>query len=111
MFPGCEYISNFEERRTCANKRMLEYVYNNINYPKEAIEKGTEGIAVISFKVSASGKVFDEEIARNPGAGTGEEALRVVRAMQEDDLRWEPGRMHGKPVNVQFNLPVKFKME
>lgn len=111
MFPGCDYVSNYEERRTCANKRLLEYVYDAINYPEEAVKKGVEGTAVVGFKVSTTGKIFDERLMRNPGAGTGEEALRVVKAMRESGMRWTPGSSSGRQVTVQFNLPVKFKLD
>jgi len=25
--------------------------------------------------------------------------------------KWKPGEYKGKPVNVQFNLPIKFKLD
>ncbi|MBI5914218.1 MAG: energy transducer TonB [Bacteroidetes bacterium] len=45
-------------------------------------------------------------MVRDIGCGCGEEALRVVKAMPN----WEPGTQRGRPVRVQFNLPIKFKI-
>ncbi|TXF90533.1 energy transducer TonB [Neolewinella aurantiaca] len=111
VFPGCEDIDDYHAKKSCADKKLLEYVYGNIQYPSEAAEKGVEGVAVISFTVSAKGQVANAKLMRNPGAGTGEEALRVVERMITDDIRWEPGMQDGKAVTVQFNLPVKFRLE
>lgn len=110
IFPGCEELEEYKERKACGDRKMLNYVYNNVKYPKEAAEKGKEGIAVVSFKVSAEGKVYSERLVRDPGAGMGEAALRTVKRMIVDDIRWEPGRQSGKPVTVKYNLPVKFKL-
>ena len=111
MFPGCSDISSYEAQRTCANKKMLEYVYSNISYPEEAVKNEMEGTTVIRFNVSSTGKIFGEEIVRTAGGGMGEEALRVVRSMRENNINWSPGIKDGKKVAVRFNLPVKFLLE
>lgn len=111
LFPGCDDISAYAERKQCANKKMLEFIYGNIKYPAEAKENGVEGMAVVSFVVEKDGSISGAKAVRDPGAGTGAEAVRVVRLMQERGLRWEPGEQAGKAVKVQFNLPVKFKLE
>ncbi len=111
MFPGCDGSDTYEERKSCAQQKLMYYVYNSVEYPAEAKEKGKEGVAVVRFKVSAEGKVYGEEILRDPGAGMGEAALKTVRQMITDDIRWEPGRLSGKKVAVQFHLPVRFKLE
>ena len=36
-----------------------------------------------------------------------EEAMRVINDMP----RWKPGTHHGKPVNVSYNLPIRFRLE
>jgi|AntRauTorckE5430_2_1112549.scaffolds.fasta_scaffold00113_14 TonB family protein len=111
LFPGCEDISDYEKRKSCADQKLMHYVYANVKYPKEAIEEGKHGMAVINFEINYKGEVFGAKIVRDPGAGMGEEALRVVKGMIADGIRWTPGRSQGKPVTVQFNLPVKFKLE
>jgi protein TonB len=46
-------------------------------------------------------------VLKGIGGGCDEEALRVVSGMP----RWTPGMQKGKPVRVQFNLPIKFTIE
>jgi hypothetical protein len=41
------------------------------------------------------------------GSGCDEEAVRVVSLMP----KWMPGTNEGKPVDVSFNLPIKFALD
>ena len=112
LFPGCDSLMTapYRELKNCADQRMLDYVYSNIEYPEAAVEEKVEGMAVISFIVERDGSLSSAKIYRNPGAGLGEEALRVVNKMNEDGLRWYPGTQGGRRVRVMFNLPIKFRM-
>jgi protein TonB len=85
---------------------MLKFIYDNIKYPSIARENGVEGMVVVSFVVEKDGSISDARIARDIGAGCGQEAVRVVNMMP----KWNPGKQRGRPVRVQFNLPVKFKL-
>lgn len=106
-FPGCEDISNKEEKKKCADEKMLQFIYSNIKYPAIARENGVEGMVVVKFVVEKDGSITAAEVVRDIGAGCGAEALRVVNTMP----KWNPGKQRGRPVRVQFNLPVKFKLE
>ncbi|HPI08920.1 MAG TPA: energy transducer TonB [Saprospiraceae bacterium] len=44
---------------------------------------------------------------RDIGGGCGQEAKRLVEAMP----KWTPGKKNGKPVRVEYTMPVKFKLE
>lgn len=110
-FPGCENEADKAAKDACAQKKMLEYVYKNIKYPAIARENGIQGRAVVQFVVEKDGSITDARILRDPGAGTGAEALRVVNSMNSMPAKWTPGRQRGKPVRVQFTLPVSFKLE
>lgn len=111
-FPGCENPdSTAEAKQRCAERRLLEFVNQNIEYPLEARQKGFEGTVVVSFVVEKDGALSQITILRNVEGGCGDEAVRVVNLMNIAGLRWVPGKKEGKPVRVQFNLPVKFKLE
>lgn len=110
-FPGCENEPTVEARKTCADKKMLEFIYKNIKYPAIARENGVEGTAVITFVVEKDGTVSDARVVRDIGAQCGQEALRVVNLMNSQNIKWTPGKQRGRPVRVQFNLPVRFKLE
>ena len=105
-YKGCEAVQNKEERKICADQEMLKFIYKNIKYPALARENGIEGMVVIRFIVNKNGSLSDYEIVREIGGGCGEEALRVVKKMPD----WNPGKQRGRPVRVQFNLPVKYSL-
>lgn len=111
LFPGCSDLTTKEERKKCSDKELMSFLAKNIKYPAVARENGIEGTAFISFVVEKNGSITDAKILRAPGGGLGEEALRVVKLMNEQGLVWTPGKQRLNPVRVQFNLPVKFKLQ
>jgi len=109
MFDGCgaEYGLDGQDLQECNRIKLLEYIYSNIKYPKEAKEAGIGGVVVARFVVDKSGEIRNAKIVRSLGGGTDEEVLRVVESMPT----WIPGKQRGVPVNVEFNLPIKFKID
>lgn len=106
-FPGCEDSPNKETRSKCAEDKMLQYIYQNLKYPSLARENSIDGMVVVQFKIGTDGKIFDTVVITDIGQGCGDEAARVVRSMPN----WIPGMQRGKPVNVLYTLPVRFKLE
>jgi len=111
-FPGCENEGGSDaDKKKCADGKLLQYIYKNLKYPAIARENGVEGMAVIRFVVGKDGSVEDVELVRDPGAGTGAAAKKVVEAMNSMGQKWTPGKQRGTPVKVLYTLPVKFKLE
>ncbi len=111
-FPGCEeMLVSDSERSKCAKEKMLKYLYSTMRYPAEAREQGVEGKAIVRFVVEPDGSITNAELLRDPGAGTGAEALRVVNTMQDMPDRWIAGKQRGRSVAVQYNMPILFKLE
>lgn len=86
-----------------ARQRFLE---ENLRYPQMAREAGIQGTVFVTFVVETDGSVTDVQILRGIGGGCDREAVRVVEMMP----RWEPGRQRGQPVRVQFNMPIRFRL-
>jgi TonB family protein len=107
-YPGCEDITDKEERRSCSDKNLLTFIYTNVKYPKAAQKAGTEGMTIVSFVIRKDGNVTDFELKRDVANGCGAEALRTVKLLK--NTKWIPGKKDGKKVNVAFNLPIKFKL-
>lgn len=105
-FPGCEE-KTVEERDDCAQYEMLMFIFDNIKYPQEARDKNVKGMVVTRFVVGADGKIRNAKIVRKIGSGCDEAVLEIVAQMPD----WIPGKKDGKNVAVEFNLPVKFKLE
>lgn len=84
----------------------MKFLQENIKYPQMARESGIQGTVYVTFVVERNGSVTDVKILRGIGGGCDEEAVRVVKNMP----KWEPGKQRGKPVRVQFNMPIKFTL-
>ncbi|MFK7806243.1 MAG: TonB family protein [Saprospiraceae bacterium] len=110
-FPGCEDITNAEERKNCSRNKLLQFIYSNVKYPKEAQEAGVEGMVVVRFVIDQNGNVIQPEIIRSKSHGLDEAVLDVVDEMMNMEEKWIPGKQRGKKVKVAYNLPVKFKLD
>lgn len=88
-------------------EKLNKYLGANIKYPQMAKESGIQGTVYVTFVVEGNGSVTNTRILRGIGGGCDEEAIRVVQGMP----RWTAGKQRGKPVRVQFNLPVKFILQ
>ena len=111
-FPGCENAGgSAAEKKACADKKLLQYLYKNLKYPAIARENGVEGRVYIQFVVERDGSVTDTKIVRDIGAGCGQAALKVVNNMNGLPNKWTPGRQRGTSVRVLYTLPVTFKLE
>ena len=88
-------------------EKLFEYLYSNIKYPQVAKENGITGRVFLTFVVEKDGSIANPKVMRDIGGGCGQEALRVVKNMP----KWSPGKQRGKPVRVQFNLPVVFDLQ
>ena len=87
---------------------LSAFLSRNIKYPAEAKAKRIEGTVYATFVVDADGTPTSFRILReiDLNSGFGDEVLRVLKKMP----KWSPGKQRGKPVRVQFNLPVSFTL-
>lgn len=85
----------------------MQFLQENIKYPQMARESGIQGTVYVTFVVETDGRVTDVRVLRGIGGGCDEEAIRVIQLMP----KWVPGKQRGKPVRVQFNMPIKFTLQ
>ena len=84
-----------------------QWLAQNVNYPKDAAEKGIQGRVIVRFIVGKDGTVSDASIVRGVDPELDREALRVTMAMP----KWNPGYNNGKTANVWFTYPIIFKLQ
>ncbi len=84
-----------------------KYLSKNIQYPSLAKEAGISGTVYATFVVGKDGSINDVKILRGIGGGCDEEAVKKLKKMP----KWSPGKQRGKPVKVQFNVPVRFTLQ
>ena len=88
-------------------KAMLKYLYDNLQYPKVDMENGIKGKVIVQFIIENDGSISDPKVLQGVSKTIDAEAIRVVNAMP----KWKPGMQDGKPVKVQYTLPLRFFFE
>ncbi|MCQ6961260.1 energy transducer TonB [Mucilaginibacter aquariorum] len=83
-----------------------KYLQKNMRYPAIARENNVQGRVVLTFVVERDGSLTDIKVLRSLGSGTDEEAVRVLKASP----KWKPGIQNGRPVRVQYSIPVNFTL-
>src|SRR5690625_5390729 len=84
----------------------LGELQSKIRYPEMARRAGIEGRVHIQFIVNERGEVENPVVVRGIGGGADEEALRVV-----SQAKFTPGMQRGRPVRVQYSLPIFFRLQ
>jgi hypothetical protein len=81
---------------------FYKFIGDNYVTPKDNQLKGK--IYVI-FVVETDGSLSNIRFFRDIGFGTGEEAVRVLNLCPN----WIPGKLDGKPVRVEYSLPISIQ--
>lgn len=85
---------------------LMKFLSENIEYPKEAQEKGIQGRVIVNFVVEKDGSVSDVNVVRGQDPLLDAEATRVVPLMPN----WTPGVQKGERVRVRYTLPIVFSL-
>ena len=85
---------------------LLEYLRTQIKYPAICRENKIQGRVLVTFIVNKDGSISDPQVVRSVHSALDNEALRVISNMQT----WSPGMINGKPVRVQYTIPVNFRL-
>ena len=88
------------------NVAMMNFIAENIRYPKEAHEKGIQGRVITNFIVRKDGSIDSVQIVRGVDPLLDAEAIRVLESMPT----WKPGKQRGQPISVRYTLPVIFRL-
>lgn len=110
LFPGCEDLGTYAEKRVCAEAKMQEFLQGNLRYPRKAEKRGVEGTVLASYVVEKNGSVSNAKIIYEPGVGTGKETLRLIDLMNEKGLKFSPGKSGGRSVRVRYLLELEFRL-
>lgn len=88
-------------------KALMDFLNENINYPKEAAKNKIQGRVMTRFIVKADGSIADIEVIKSVDPLLDAEAIRVLKLMPN----WKPGRLEdGTAVNARFTVPIQFKL-
>ncbi|MCF8277136.1 MAG: energy transducer TonB [Flavobacteriales bacterium] len=83
---------------------LLKFIAEHVEYPPIAKENGITGVVYVSYIVDKDGSVKDVKVVRGADPFLDKEAVRVVKTLKG----YKPGKQRGKPVPVQFTIPIRF---
>lgn len=106
VFSGCEHLPK-NEQLSCSNKKLMEFIYTNIEYPASFSENCISGTAVVRFTITKTGNIKDIHMLKSLHPDVDIEVINLVKKMP----KWIPKKENGVLLDCYFNLPVKFKSE
>lgn len=80
---------------------MLADIQKVLVYPPMAKRNRVQGECIVAFVLEADGKISNQQLIKNVGAGTGDEAMRIVKGLKFK----APGYRFNATVPVRFTLP------
>ena len=87
-------------------KALMNYLQENIKYPKDAQDAKKEGRVIANFIVEKDGSISNVKIVRSIFPSLDAEAERIITAMP----KWIPGMQNGETVRVKYTIPISFSL-
>ncbi|MGH1384386.1 energy transducer TonB [Kordia sp.] len=107
IFPGCEKYKSKKERKKCMSEKVQKHVNKKFN-TELASDLDLEGVQKIFvvFKIDRQGNITNVR-SRAPHPKLAKEAEKVIKSLP----KMKPGKQRGKPVGVNYTLPIVFKVQ
>lgn len=108
---NCMKLTSFNEQKSCADQKLLSFIFSHANYPNTLKEMGIEASVIISFVVETNGSLRDFQILRgnNPPLFA-QELIRVIKLTTEENGLWIPAMQSGRNVPFRIHLPCKIQL-
>lgn len=85
---------------------MMNFIKEQLQYPKDAMEQKIEGIVRVWYQVDDNGHVVDTKIVQGLFPSCDEEALRIVKLLKYN----RPKNMNLR-VKSAFHINIHFKLK
>ncbi len=105
LFASCEDVEKSQQIQ-CFQDRMTQHIILNFKYPNKAARKNIQGRVLAKFIIDKEGNVTNIE-ATGGHKILQEEAIRIIKKLPQ----MKPGMQKGKPVRVQYGIPIVFKLK
>ncbi len=83
---------------------MQDYLTQKIVYPRDVVVEGVAGTVIVSFIVNINGSISKIKVIKGLHKSLDKIAVDAIKGMPA----WKPGKVKGKEVRTQVNLPIKF---
>jgi periplasmic protein TonB len=90
------------------DQEILNYIAKNTVYPEAAKINNITGKVIVKLIVEKDGSVSHVEILQGVNPLLDAEAVRVIGTLPKFE---KPGILNGKPVAVNYMIPITFKLQ
>lgn len=105
-FGQCVNVLDTDAERQCTEQAIIAYMQDCVEFPRHMKAAGISGTVYLEYVIDEFGKVRNPRILRAPHPafeGTTLDCIEGLPAMH-------PGRQQGRPVRVQYTLPIRFSL-
>jgi TonB family protein len=103
-FADVEVKPKFQDKEAA---EFTKWIYSQLKYPLEAIEKNIQGTVRVSFVINSDGTLSDIKSIRKVDTILENAVIDIVKKSP----KWTPGQHKNKDVNVPYQIPVVFKLQ
>lgn len=107
IFPGCEKLATENDKFMCFNQGIMKHIGKNFEFPELARQMGIQGKVYVNFVIEKNGKVSTVTIARGVDKLIDDEAIRVIKKLPT----FVPAKQRGKPVRMQYTVPINARLQ
>ena len=107
QFKACSKVPDMQ-KLSCFNERMVSHIQRNFNYPAAAAAQNIEGRVWVRFIIDKKGKVTNIKMK---GPENGQLLELEAKKMVSNLPNFIPGEHNGKTANVEYYIPVNFKLD
>ncbi len=83
-------------------EKFMKFMAKNFHIPEVSNFKGK---VISEFIIEKDGAISEIEIIQNPGYGSGEECIRVLKKSP----KWNPGKKNGSTVRTKYKFPLSLQ--
>jgi len=103
-FKACKKVTEDALQRRCFNSEMKNFISENIEYPKDAINKSFIGNITVKFIIDVNGKVKD---IKTQGSEYGVAYKKMARKLVSKLPKFLPAKKNDKSVPVAYEFSLK----
>lgn len=104
---GCPEDIAGQEAVNCFQSAVMKHVSKTLEYPKEAIEQGLQGRVYLKFVIEKDGSITNIEKMRGVHPLLDNAAIKSIESLEI----LGPATQRGKPVRLQFMIPISFSFK
>jgi protein TonB len=89
-----------------SDEALMDFIRDHLHYPEADKQENVQGRVIISFVIDTAGDIKDIAIKEGVSAAINNEAIRIIHLLS----KFKPGMREGKPVSVEYAIPIKFAL-